>query len=78
MTRLPGGNGDEGQCLECGKRFNQFSSARRHHALVHRPPTPGRAPVVTCHICHSVLRNKQYLRDHLRKVHGIYQRNLPA
>ena len=68
VARLPNSIG--GQCLACAKTFTSFGSAKRHYDLVHCS-NPNR--VVNCHICGSTLKTPEFLKDHLRKVHAIYQ-----
>jgi hypothetical protein len=68
VARLPNSIG--GQCLACAKTFTSFGSAKRHYDLVHCA-SPSR--IVSCHICGSTLKNAGFLKDHLRKVHAIYQ-----
>ena len=68
VARLPNSIG--GQCLACAKTFTSFASAKRHYDLVHNAGSDRSA---SCHICGSTLKTPQFLKDHLRKVHAIYQ-----
>ena len=72
VVALAGGGG---QCLRCGRTFSQAASARRHYGLVHAEPES--ADQFACHVCGACHKNKQYLRNHLRTSHGIYQRAMP-
>jgi hypothetical protein len=56
--------------LVCAKAFNNFGNAKRHYDLVHCP-NPNN--MVSCHICGRVLKAPEFLKDHLRRVHSIYQ-----
>lgn len=68
VARLPNSFG--GQCLACAKTFTSFGSAKRHYDLVH---CASPSKMVSCHICGSTLKTPGFLKDHLRKVHAIYQ-----
>ena len=59
--------GEGGQCLQCSRTFTSFGSAKR---LVHCA-NPNR--MVSCHICGSTLKTPEFLKDHLRRSHSIYQ-----
>ena len=69
MIRLPDGRG---QCLACGKVLSNYNHARRHFTLVHEPKAAG-APRHDCHVCGWSTGQEIYLKDHLRKMHNIYQ-----
>ena len=61
------------QCLICGKAFATPGSARRHFNMTHLGDSdiPGKSP--PCMVCGKRFKHIQTLKDHLRKIHQVYQ-----
>ena len=68
--------GDKGQCLTCGKILSNVYNALRHYELNHVTVDPHDAmtPRSECSVCGKGFVRDQALKDHLRKVHRIYQK----
>eukprot|EP00091_Calanus_sinicus_P003568 TRINITY_DN13741_c0_g1_i1.p1 TRINITY_DN13741_c0_g1~~TRINITY_DN13741_c0_g1_i1.p1 ORF type:complete len:244 (-),score=63.13 TRINITY_DN13741_c0_g1_i1:78-809(-) len=63
------GAGNKERCEICGKDVHP-RALKRHMQTVHNQEACAR---FTCSICHSVFKSNLYLKDHLRKLHNVYQ-----
>jgi uncharacterized C2H2 Zn-finger protein len=70
--RIARTQGDKGLCLQCGKIFSTLGSARRHFNMTHVTRASGTVPP-PCPICGKQFRHIETLKDHLRKLHQVYQ-----
>ena len=61
-------DGNQSQCMDCGKTFSARNSALRHWLTSHRPVPLARRE---CPVCGKSLKEIYTLRGHLRKIHGI-------
>lgn len=57
-------------CVKCNKDFCNIYKARRHLKYVHATVNMS----VSCHLCESVLKNKNTLQDHMREMHNVFSR----
>jgi len=67
LIKLPG---SKGQCIVCQKVFATYGSTRRHILMTH---TEKKTETPPCIVCGKTFRVMSFLKDHLRKMHGIYQ-----
>ena len=57
------------QCHKCGIVFANKSNLRRHVKSTHE----GKIRVfhsATCKICHTTIKDRNYMKKHIRNVHG--------
>ena len=71
VIKLP--DSPSGRCLDCGKHFTDYYNARRHWDLMHSG-TAIRPDTMSCRVCGKQFKQRQYLNNHLRLAHNIYQR----
>jgi len=63
------GTGNKERCELCGKDVHP-RALKRHMQNVH---DRGGCPKFSCTICQTVFKSDMYLKDHLRKLHNVYQ-----
>ena len=59
------------QCMICGKVFATPGSAKRHFNMTHLGDSDVKSP--PCMVCGKRFKHLQTLKDHLRKIHQVYQ-----
>ena len=64
--------GTKGQCLVCGKILSNVYNAIRHYELNHTFSTASARS--SCPICSKVFKRETAMKDHMRKVHKVYQK----
>jgi len=67
-----GGAGDRAQCKFCGKWLHK-RGLKRHVKDVHENEVRATESEHVCHLCERSFKTEQYLKNHLRVSHSIYQ-----
>ena len=62
--------GDRAECSHCGKWLHK-RGLKRHIEDVHNHSTS--KPEFICDVCNKTFKTPQYLKNHLRLAHSIYQ-----
>ena len=62
-------NDGQGKCIPCGKIFVTAYRAKRHFLHAHSSASNS---YVKCSKCTAVVKNEHCLKNHLRRIHGIY------
>ena len=62
-------NDGQGKCIPCGKIFITAYTAKRHFMHAHSSTSNS---YVKCSKCPAVVKNEHCLKNHLRRIHGIY------
>jgi len=66
------GTGDRAECSYCGKWLHK-RGLKRHIQDVHN--NSGTKPEFICDVCNKTFKSNQYLKNHLRLAHSIYQQH---
>ena len=66
--------GGKGQCLTCGKILSNVYNALRHYELNHTALDPATCSRSSCPVCAKMFIREAAMKDHMRKVHRIYQK----
>ena len=64
--------GDRAQCKYCAKWLHK-RGLKRHVKDVHENEEIPAEATHVCHLCEKSFKNEQYLKNHLRVSHSIYQ-----
>jgi len=64
--------GDRAQCKYCAKWLHK-RGLKRHVKDVHENEEIPAEATPVCHLCEKSFKTEQYLKNHLRVSHSIYQ-----